>query len=99
MRVRITMPSKDGKQLKEKILESADKVEEDEFGQNDWELIMLIDPGQFKVLTELLQTEVKGRGRMETMNQTVTGDTWGTLHVLKYAEYRLYVTCYLKQTW
>lgn len=39
MRVRITMPSKDGKRLKEKILESADKVEEDEFGQNDWELV------------------------------------------------------------
>jgi hypothetical protein len=33
------MPSKDGKRLKEKILESAEKVEEDEFGQNDWELV------------------------------------------------------------
>jgi len=75
MRVRITMPSKDGKRLKEKILESAEKVEEDEFGQNDWELIMLIDPGQFKVLTELLNKEVKGGGRMETLTQTVTGDT------------------------
>jgi hypothetical protein len=32
------MSSKDGKRLKEKILESADVVEEDEFGQNDWEL-------------------------------------------------------------
>lgn len=41
MRVRITMPSKDGKRLKEKILESADKIEEDEFGQNDWELVRL----------------------------------------------------------
>ena len=39
MRVRITMPSKDGKRLKEKILESAEKVEQDEFGQNDWELV------------------------------------------------------------
>ena len=36
---------------------------------------MLIDPGQFKVLTELLNKEVKGRGRMETLTQTVTGDT------------------------
>ena len=39
MRVRITMPSKDGKRLKETILESAEKVEENEFGQNDWELV------------------------------------------------------------
>jgi ribosome maturation protein SDO1 len=36
--------------------------------------IMLIDPGQFKVVTELLQTEAKGKGRMETLNQTVAGD-------------------------
>jgi ribosome maturation protein SDO1 len=42
MRVRITMPSKDGKRLKEKIIESAEKVEEDEFGQNDWELVRAI---------------------------------------------------------
>lgn len=34
---------------------------------------MLIDPGQFKVLNDLLQAEVKGRGRIETLNQTVVG--------------------------
>ena len=33
------MPSKDGKRLKETILESAEKVEENEFGENDWELV------------------------------------------------------------
>jgi len=74
MRVRITMPAKDGQLLKEKILESAEKVEENEFGDKDWLLIMLIDPGQFKVLTELLQKEVKGRGRMETVQQAVTSE-------------------------
>ena len=30
--------------------------------------IMLIDPGQFRVLTELLQKETKGKGRIETLN-------------------------------
>lgn len=100
------MPSEDGKRLKEQILESAEKVEEDKFGENDWALVsddihpyfvlcicriacdviinravdiiflqvMLIDPSQFKVLTEVLQKEVKGRGRMETIQQTVTGE-------------------------
>jgi hypothetical protein len=29
--------------------------------------IMLIDPGQFRVLNELLEAETKGRGRMESM--------------------------------
>jgi ribosome maturation protein SDO1 len=29
---------------------------------------MLIDPGSFRVLTDLLQKETKGKGRMETLN-------------------------------
>jgi len=74
MRVRITMPTKDGKRIKEKVIEGADKVEDEDWGQTDWEVVLLIDPGQFKVLSELLQTEVKGRGRMETLNQTVVGE-------------------------
>jgi ribosome maturation protein SDO1 len=28
---------------------------------------MLIDPGQFRILNDLLQKECKGRGRLETM--------------------------------
>lgn len=32
--------------------------------------IMLIDPGHFRVMNELLQKECKGRGRIETMAGT-----------------------------
>lgn len=39
MRVRVTMPNADGKRLREKILEGAEKVEVDEMGQNEWELV------------------------------------------------------------
>ncbi|KAF7320136.1 Shwachman-bodian-diamond syndrome protein [Mycena kentingensis (nom. inval.)] len=67
MRVRVTMPTSDGKRLKEKIVEGAEKVEEDEMGQNEWEVVMLIDPGQFRVINDLLQKECKGRGRIETL--------------------------------
>ncbi|KAF9513456.1 hypothetical protein BS47DRAFT_1329586 [Hydnum rufescens UP504] len=74
MRVRIVMPTKDGKRLKEKIVEGAEKVEGEEWGQDEWEVVMLIDPGQFKVLTEMLQAEVKGRGRMETIDQRVLAE-------------------------
>ena len=28
----------------------------------------LVDPGAFKVLSELLQTELKGKGRLETLS-------------------------------
>jgi ribosome maturation protein SDO1 len=29
---------------------------------------MLIDPGQFRTLMDLLQKETKGKGRLETLN-------------------------------
>jgi len=74
MRVRIAMPTKDGKRLKEKVVEGAEKVESEDWGQDEWEVVMLIDPGQFKVLTDLLQTEVKGKGRMETIDQRVLAE-------------------------
>lgn len=38
MRVRITMPAKDGKRLKEKILPLVSTVEDDEWG-DEWELV------------------------------------------------------------
>jgi len=75
MRVKITMPSKDGERLKEKILESAETIEDDKLGQDDGSLVMLIDPGQFKVLTELLQKEVQGVGRMETIQKSVVQES------------------------
>ncbi|KAK7064741.1 Shwachman-bodian-diamond syndrome protein [Favolaschia claudopus] len=76
MRVRVTMPTADGKRLRDKVLEGAETVEEDEMGQNEWELIMLIDPGQFRVINELLQKECKARGRIETM--TISAPTAST---------------------
>ncbi|KAJ9116291.1 hypothetical protein QFC22_004731 [Naganishia vaughanmartiniae] len=95
MKVRLTMPTKDGKRLKDRVLASAESVEENEMTMEEWEVvsptssssfpyslphktksqhntlrarqIMLIDPGQFRVLNELLESETKGRGRMESM--------------------------------
>lgn len=75
MRVRITMPSKEGKRLKEKVLALVAKVEEDEWA-DEWELVGLIDPGSFKLIDELLEKEVKvGKGsapaKIETMSFSV----------------------------
>ncbi|KAJ6627000.1 SBDS protein C-terminal domain-containing protein [Mycena sp. CBHHK59/15] len=72
MRVRVTMPTVDGKRLREKVLEGAQTVEDDEMGQDEWEVIMLIDPGQFRLINDLLQKECKGRGRLETMTMSAT---------------------------
>lgn len=35
---------------------------------------MLIEPGQFKVINELLQKECKGKGRIETLLFAATAD-------------------------
>lgn len=77
MRIRLTMPSKIAKKLKEQILPSISTVEEDDFSAGDeWELVGLIDPGQFKVLNELLANESKSNkgtsaGRIETLDFAV----------------------------
>jgi len=68
MRIHVTMPNEDGKRLREKVLEAAGKVESDEVKQDEWNVVMLIDPGQFRVINELLQKECKnGRGKIETL--------------------------------
>ncbi|KAK7688212.1 hypothetical protein QCA50_008582 [Cerrena zonata] len=71
----ITTPSEDGTRLREKVIEGAEKIENDEMGQPQWEAIMLIDPGQFRVINDLLQKECKGRGRIETMTFAATAET------------------------
>jgi ribosome maturation protein SDO1 len=43
MRVRVTMPTKDGKRLREQIIEGAEKVENDEMGQEEWEAVCTQD--------------------------------------------------------
>ena len=50
MRVRITMPAKDGKRLKQQVLVLVSKVEDDDWG-DDWELVrsLLLDYLSFKV--------------------------------------------------
>ena len=52
--------------LKELLLEGAEVVE----GQQaetaaGWEATLLIDPGQFRIMNEILQRECKGRGRID----------------------------------
>ncbi|KAF5337253.1 hypothetical protein D9611_003394 [Ephemerocybe angulata] len=71
MRVKVTIPVRDDLTLKDKILETADKVEHEESGA-ELELTLLIDPSQFRVINELLQKEGKGVGRLETLTFAAT---------------------------
>ncbi|KAJ3758580.1 Shwachman-Bodian-diamond syndrome protein [Lentinula raphanica] len=72
MRVRVTVPSADGQRIREKVLEGAEKVEQDQMGEDEWEVTLLIDPSQFRVINELLQKECKGKGRIETLTFAAT---------------------------
>ncbi|KIY64508.1 Shwachman-Bodian-diamond syndrome protein [Cylindrobasidium torrendii FP15055 ss-10] len=67
MRIRVTMPTQEAETLREKVLAVAETVESNESRETDWEVTMLIDPSQFRVINELIQKECKGKGRMETL--------------------------------
>ncbi|PIL36325.1 hypothetical protein GSI_00013 [Ganoderma sinense ZZ0214-1] len=69
---RVPVPAADAERVKEKVLGSAEAVEKDELGGDEWETVMLIDPGQIRVINELLQKECKGRARLETLTFAAT---------------------------
>ncbi|KAI5480895.1 hypothetical protein MNV49_006704 [Pseudohyphozyma bogoriensis] len=78
MRVRVTLPSKDGKRIKDKVLALVSKVEEDDWS-DEWELVALIDPGSFRLLDELIQAELKGKGsgKIQTLAFSAVGGEGG----------------------
>lgn len=83
MRVRITMPSKDAKRVKDKVIEMVEEVEEEDMDA-EWEAvssnlkhvgqdsltdmqIVKINPSTFRGLTDLVNNESKGKGRVKSM--------------------------------
>ncbi|KAH7104530.1 SBDS-domain-containing protein [Auriculariales sp. MPI-PUGE-AT-0066] len=55
-------------ELRKQILQCADVVERHAPDDaEDWDAVLLIDPGQLKVINDLLQRESRGRGRTETI--------------------------------
>ncbi|KAI9310517.1 ribosome maturation protein [Dichotomocladium elegans] len=69
MRIRLTMPqSKETKKIREKLHPLVTSIEDEDFDSTEYELIALVDPGKYRVINELLQTEAKGKGQLEIMN-------------------------------
>ncbi|KAJ1934481.1 hypothetical protein FBU59_005683, partial [Linderina macrospora] len=73
MRIRVTMPSKEAKRIKEKLVPLIAETEEEDFS-DEYELIALIDPGQFRAISDLLQVECKGRAEVEVLSLRDTND-------------------------
>lgn len=47
MRVKVTMPSDDGKRIRERIMEGAEKVEADDMGEQQWEVVSTVSKPQY----------------------------------------------------
>lgn len=75
MRIKVSLPVADGERLREKLTEGAEKIEEINTGQSQWEVVMLINPGQFRAINEIMQKGCKGRGRIETLSFAAVAGT------------------------
>ncbi|KAI8048829.1 SBDS protein C-terminal domain-containing protein [Syncephalis plumigaleata] len=75
MRIRITMPAKEAKKSKEKLTPLIGSIEDEDWS-DDYELVCLIDPGQYRTITDLIQAESRGRGRIDllSLSEMAEGD-------------------------
>ncbi|KAJ3590990.1 hypothetical protein NHX12_008938 [Muraenolepis orangiensis] len=67
MRIRLVLPAKEGKRLKEKLKPLLKVVESEDFNEQ-LEMVCLVDPGSFREIDELIRCETKGRGSLEVLN-------------------------------
>uniref|UniRef100_T1J5D7 GTPase Era, mitochondrial n=1 Tax=Strigamia maritima TaxID=126957 RepID=T1J5D7_STRMM len=69
MRLKIVLPVKEGRRLKEKIVKLVSKLESENWDTSSGlDLVCLIDPGCYREIDDLIRTETKGKGSMELLN-------------------------------
>ncbi|KAJ2854290.1 hypothetical protein J3B02_001378 [Coemansia erecta] len=78
MRIRVVMPGKDAKRLRDKLNVLIRSIEDEEKGE-EYELVCLIDPGQYRAITELVGREVKGAGEVVILSLRDTNEEDNTL--------------------
>nr|XP_057936606.1 ribosome maturation protein SBDS [Doryrhamphus excisus] len=66
MRLRLRIPGKDAKRLKDKLKPLLQVVESEDFDE-ELEMVCLVDPGCFREMDELIRCETKGRGCLEVL--------------------------------
>lgn len=67
MKLRISLPGKEAKKIKAKLIPLIKKIDEEEFAQN-LEMVCLVDPGSFRAIDEVIQKETRGRGSLEVIS-------------------------------
>lgn len=69
MRLKITLNStKEAKQMQDKVNSLCASIEHDDWDTGCTSLTCLIDPGQYKVIDELVRSETKGKGILELLD-------------------------------
>ncbi|XP_068172991.1 ribosome maturation protein SBDS [Antennarius striatus] len=67
MRLRLVLPGKDAKRVKEKLKPLLQIVENEDFDET-LEMVCLVDPGCFREIDELIRCETKGQGSLEVLS-------------------------------
>ncbi|KAJ1666151.1 hypothetical protein IW140_001821 [Coemansia sp. RSA 1813] len=77
MRIRVVMSAKDAKRIRDSVMELVASVEDEERGE-EYELVCLIDPGQYRTLGDLISSETKGAGEVVILSLKNTQDEGNT---------------------
>jgi ribosome maturation protein SDO1 len=73
MRLRIVVPRKEGKAAK-KEMDALFAVVEDEHWGADFELTVLVDPGAYRLLDDIVQKHTRGAGSIEILDMKVLAE-------------------------
>uniref|UniRef100_A0A2M4AQ01 Ribosome maturation protein SBDS n=1 Tax=Anopheles triannulatus TaxID=58253 RepID=A0A2M4AQ01_9DIPT len=69
MRLKLTLPGKEARKLKDRILKLSSTVTENEEWQGELlVLTCLVDPGHFREMDEIIRVDSKGSGTLEVLN-------------------------------
>lgn len=72
VRIAVTQSAKEIKKYADKLKSSfIVETEDEDWNDNEWELIGFIDPGNFRALDEMLRVEAKGKARLELLETAV----------------------------
>ncbi|KAL6448568.1 hypothetical protein ACFW04_000448 [Cataglyphis niger] len=76
MRLRIVIPEKEARKLKDKVIKLITKLESEKWDNRSLTIICLIDPGQYRGIDELVRSETKGTALVElvNLNEVIEGE-------------------------
>ncbi|XP_019615547.1 PREDICTED: ribosome maturation protein SBDS-like [Branchiostoma belcheri] len=68
MRIKVTVPQREAKKVRTKLTKIAKKVEGENWEDDEFNMVALMDPGCFREVDELIRVETKGKGSMELLS-------------------------------